>query len=93
MIKGKEFDELFKVKATEFCQVLSGVSQQKGYVVHDANIEKIHDFVYGFHLFVTMKGMRMLPMRLTYTVMYDPKTEKYTWHKGPPVFKEEKVLN
>lgn len=92
-MKPKEFDEIFKVKATEFAQTLGAVSETKGYIIHGVDIAKAFNYVYTFTMLVTKKGFRMLPMRVVKTVMYDPITDAYLWHDGYPDEKEEKVLN
>lgn len=92
-MKPKEFDEIFKVKATEFSQTLGAVSETQGYIIHAVNIEKVFNYVYTFEMTVSKKGFRMIPMRIVKTVMYNPITDEYTWHHGYPVDKEEKVVN
>ncbi|WNL62970.1 hypothetical protein [Citrobacter phage Ci1] len=92
-MKGVEFDEIFKPKAQEFCQILGSVARNKGYVVHSVDIKKFDDFIYIFNLLVSAVGVRSLPEQLVYTVYYNPKTDKYTWHENFPYRKKERVLN
>lgn len=83
-MKAKEFDEIFKSKCEEFGQTLGGVALAKGWRVHSIDVEKQRDFMYLFTLMVTKAGLRMLPMRMFYTVMYNPVTAEYMWHDGIP---------
>lgn len=92
-MKDLEFDEIFKTKATEFCQVLKGVAHQRGRIVHSVDIQKHKAFIYMFDIRTSIARMRMLPVSSIYTVMYNPKSDKYTWHEGYPRNSHEKVIN
>lgn len=83
-MKGKEFDVIFEPKIHEFATVLSEEALRKGFKIHAVDVDKQRDFIYLVQVMVTQRGMRMLPMRLLYTIMFNPVTEDYIWHEGLP---------
>lgn len=83
-MKAKEFDEIFKPKAEEFCQILGDVARGKGFQVHEIDVQKQRDFTFVFTCFVSKIGVRSLPQRMFYTVMYNPSKDAYVWHEGFP---------
>lgn len=95
-MKGKEFDQIFEPKVYEFAEKLSDEALNKGFKVHAVDVDKQRDFVYIIQVMVTKVGMRMLPMRMIYTVMFNPVTEEYIWHEGlprAPRGQDERVVN
>lgn len=92
-MKPAEFDVIFQEKTKEFAQSLRSACLAKGYAVHNLSVAKAADYVYVYELLVSNMGIRSLPHQLTYTVMYNPKTEAYIWHEDAPIMKREKAIN
>lgn len=95
-MKIKEFEPIFEKKINEFAEKLSKEALKKGFIVHSVDVDRQRDFVYIVQIMVTMKGMRMLPVRQIYTIMFNPKTEQYIWHEGlprAPKNLDERVVN
>lgn len=81
---GKEFDEIFKPKINELCEAITKRAIENDLIMFDGiQVIKFRDFIYGFKFNCSHKSMRGFIQKV-YTVMYNPKTEKYIWHEGYP---------
>lgn len=81
---GVEFDEIFKDKIQEVCTKITKAAHDRGFVMMgNIQIIKFRDFIYGFKFAYDHPNSRGF-YQVVYTVMYNNKTNEYTYHEGYP---------